>query len=117
MNWKLAAGQVEFWKNKNVIKIQFPAFWETAVKSKNYFYNVVKNSALDFLDKSKKETMSSCSNEFLQEFWHEHCDFCTEKIRTAEERVVYCTADFCWWMCSDCFEEFKQSLNISIIDN
>lgn len=42
---------------------------------------------------------------------HEHCAFCTAKI--AEEGVGeytcgYATEDLYWWVCEECFEDFKE---------
>lgn len=41
--------------------------------------------------------------------FHEHCEFCFEKIENLE--VSYCTKDFYRWLCPTCFEDFAQSFN------
>ena len=115
MNWKLAAGQDSFWKNKKVLKIQFPEFWQISLQSQNAFYQMVQSSAQNFVETFNRG-QEFLTEELLHEFWHEHCDFCTDKITTENNCVVYCTEDFYCWICSECFEEFKEQLNITVIN-
>jgi hypothetical protein len=43
---------------------------------------------------------------------HDHCEFCMRKfsLRGAGDlREGYTTEDFYYWVCSDCFNDFKDS--------
>ena len=115
MNWKLLAGQEAFWKGKKVIKIKFPEFWLISQQTQNEFYQLVQNSAKTFVETFNRG-QEFLAEELLHEFWHEHCDFCTDKITIECDCVVYCTEDYYCWMCSDCFDEFQEQLNLSVIN-
>lgn len=42
-------------------------------------------------------------------FFHEHCEFCFDKIENLEEG--YCTKDFYRWICPTCFNDFKRDFD------
>ena len=52
--------------------------------------------------------------EKIQHFWHEHCDFCWEKALTDNHSTFYCTEDFKYWICEECFEDFKNRFHWSV---
>ena len=67
-DWRLN-GQEEYLSNKTFCKIVFPAFWKTAYKDKNAFFQKIERYA----KKHVEET--NCGHEFLegekiQHFWH-----------------------------------------------
>ena len=53
--------------------------------------------------------------ELIQDFWHAHCDFCTEKILTRDHRTCYCTQDFETWICEKCFNDFHDRFGWKVI--
>lgn len=108
-DWRLK-GTEDYWFNKTLYKIVFPAFWEVSYKNKNAFYKKVEQDAKKFVS-----TMHS-GHEFLegekiQHFWHEHCDFCCEKALTDTLCTFYCTDDMQYWVCEKCFYDFKERFN------
>ena len=46
---------------------------------------------------------------------HEHCSFCFEKL-DSDEQIGYCTEDYYHWICSNCFEDFKEQFGWKIIE-
>ena len=50
-------------------------------------------------------------------YWHEHCVFCWEKAMTNIEGEFYCTKDMYYWICADCFHDFKEKFNSNYIRN
>ena len=41
---------------------------------------------------------------------HDHCEFCNKKIseKSSDENYGYSTIDEYYWVCKDCFEDFKE---------
>ena len=106
-------GQEEYLKDAILYKVVFPAFWEKAYIEKNMFFKKIseyaQNHVAHFPD--KKEYLEG---ERLQLFWHEHCEFCWEKAMTNIECEFYCTKDMRWWVCKDCFEDFKDKFGWTV---
>jgi len=48
------------------------------------------------------------------ELWHEHCEFCMEKIDMNYEEPCYCTDDEYRFVCVQCYEDFKDGFNWSV---
>lgn len=46
--------------------------------------------------------------------WHEHCEFCMEKIDMHNEHECYCTDDKYRFICEECYEDFKENFNWSV---
>lgn len=46
---------------------------------------------------------------------HDHCVFCMEKF-ISEKQIRYCTEDYYYWICENCFEDFKTMFNWKIIN-
>lgn len=41
------------------------------------------------------------------ELWHEHCEFCMEKIDGNYDGICYVTDDKYRFICKKCYEDFK----------
>ena len=56
--------------------------------------------------------------KFSDKWDHEHCEFCWEKFSSAEGDLHsgYCTPDFKHWICTDCFEDFKEEFRWTVAD-
>lgn len=41
---------------------------------------------------------------------HRHCAFCWDKFGKGENLLAagYCTSDKKWWICEQCYEDFKE---------
>ena len=89
-DWRLR-GQEEYLKGLTFQKVRFPDFWQKAY------------------DEQMKRGEEYLEGEKIQHFWHEHCEFCWEKATTDKECVFYCTKDMRYWVCPDCFKDFKNS--------
>ena len=111
-DWRLN-GQEKYLKDAILYKVVFPAFWENAYIEKNMFFQKIseyaQNHVAHFPD--KKEYLEG---EKIQLFWHEHCEFCWEKAMTNIECEFYCTKDMRWWICKDCFEDFKDKFGWTV---
>lgn len=46
---------------------------------------------------------------------HDHCAFCAEKFMS-EKEIGYCTQDYYYWICENCFEDFKDMFNWKVIN-
>lgn len=48
---------------------------------------------------------------------HEHCEFCMIKFGDNEEDLHegYCTLDMYYWICKDCFNDFKEMFHWNIV--
>ncbi len=44
---------------------------------------------------------------------HDHCAFCMKKF-DSESQKGYCTLDYYYWICENCFEYFKVLFNWKI---
>lgn len=52
-----------------------------------------------------------------KENWnHDHCAFCSEKI-DANTTEAYATLDNYHWICIDCFEDFKEMFQWTLNDD
>lgn len=49
---------------------------------------------------------------------HEHCSFCWDKFSDNENSLHtgYCTTDGLYWVCEQCFMDFKEQFNFKIIE-
>ena len=51
------------------------------------------------------------------DFWHEHCEFCGTKItKNYKKRVFYCTTDYYHWICSKCYNDFKEMFGWIVVN-
>ena len=68
----------------------------------------LNNKQLIKIDVSKFK--SKLKNDGL---FHEHCEFCFEKIENLEE--AYCTKNFYHWICPKCYNDFLNQFNMKEI--
>ncbi len=108
-DWRLK-GAKDYWFNKTLYKIVFPAFWEVSYKNKNAFYKKVEQDAKKFV-RTMHRGHEFLEGEKIQHFWHEHCNFCWEKALTDTLCTFYCTDDMQYWVCEKCFYDFKERFN------
>ena len=108
-DWRLN-GQEKYLSNETFYKVTFPQFWETAYRDKNTFYQAIKQNAKEFV-KNMNRGHEFLEGEKIQHFWHEHCVFCSEKALTDKECTFYCTEDMRYWVCEECFNNFKEKFN------
>ena len=45
---------------------------------------------------------------------HEHCSFCWEKFGNNMLQEGYCTEDRYYWVCSQCYDDFKEMFEWTI---
>ncbi len=105
MDWRLR-DYPDFLKDASLIKVVFPDYWDKSVQKSNNFYKMIQLDAETFV-KRFKTGQEYLVDEKIQDFWHTHCIFCTEKITTRKKMVCYCTEDHSEWICMKCFEDFK----------
>ena len=105
-DWRLN-GQEKYLQGATLYKIVFPQFWLKAVTERNSFYELIAERARRFAEQMQ------CGEEYLEgdklrHFFHEHCEFCMEKVTMDNEGEFYCTTDMEHWICSECFNDFKE---------
>ena len=105
-DWRLN-GQEEYLKNAVLYKIVFPDFWKRAYAEKNRFFQHVLRDAETHV-KAFPDSKPYLEGEKIRMFWHEHCDFCWEKVTADSECTFYCTEDLRYWICKECRENFKE---------
>ncbi len=93
-------------------KIKFPSFWKKAYAEKNDFYRLIKSDAENFV-KEYRRGEEFLKGEEVRKFWHEHCEFCFDKITTDDDAVCYCTPDYKEWVCKKCFDDFADRFGFS----
>ena len=108
-DWRLR-GQENYLSNVTLYRVHFPEFWQHAYKPKNLFYQKIVADAHDHV-KMTGNGAEFLEGEKVQEFWHEHCDFCHEKANTHTACEFYCTADLCHWICAECFKDFAEQFH------
>lgn len=56
---------------------------------------------------------------FSEKWDHEHCEFCNDKISEYEGDLHegYCTEDERYWICCECYNDFKKIFNLTAIYN
>ena len=111
-DWRIN-GQEAYLQNATLYKIKFPEFWKAAYKEKNAFYQKVLKCAESYaaLYPDKSEYLEG---EKIQLLWHDHCEFCWEKAMTDTECEFYCTKDMRYWICKECYEDFKDKFNWTV---
>ena len=114
-DWRII-NQEKFFKGFELKEVEFPEFWKQAYCTKNDFYKLIENDAIDFVNKYNRGK-EFLSGEKIQEFWHAHCDFCTEKITTKDSMICYCSADYSIWICKNCFDDFHERFDFKLIKN
>lgn len=108
-DWRLR-GQEDDLLNETLYKIIFPEFWKRAYQDKNRFFRMIEQNAKKHVEATNR-WHEFLEGEEIQHFWHEHCAFCWEKALTDKEATFYCTEDFQWWICEECFLDFKEKFH------
>ena len=108
-DWRLN-GQEEYLSNITLYKVTFPEFWETAYRNKNTFYQKIALYAERFVAETNRG-VEYLDGDKIQHFWHEHCEFCWEKALTDKYCEFYCTEDMHYWICAECFHDFREKFN------
>ena len=108
-DWRLN-GQEEYLSNITLYKVTFPEFWDTAYRNKNTFYQKIARYAERFVAESNHGA-EYLEGDKIQHFWHEHCEFCWEKALTDKNCEFYCTEDMYYWICAECFRDFREKFN------
>ena len=108
-DWRLH-GQEEYLSNITLYKVIFPEFWETAYRNKNIFYQKIARYAEQVVAENDGGA-EYLEGDKIQHFWHEHCEFCWEKALTDKNCEFYCTEDMYYWICAECFRDFKEKFN------
>lgn len=114
-DWRLEGPDVSFLKNETIKTIIFPNYWNEAFATKNDFYQAIKSDGEAFVKKFGRGS-EFLVGERIQDFWHEHCIFCTQKITTRDNRVCYFNAHYSSWICQTCYEDFKHLFNWRVIN-
>ncbi len=113
-DWRLHPGDEQFYSGLSLKKIKFPEFWQTSYREKNAFYDMIVAEAKDYFVRFKQGE-EFLRGEKVQILWHAHCQFCWQKFTTDMDAECYCTPDYRHWICHDCFEEFKDTFNFTIL--
>lgn len=108
-DWRLN-GQEEYLSNITLYKVTFPEFWERAYKEKNEFYRKIARYAQRHVAETGRWA-EYLEGEQVQHFWHAHCEFCWEKALTDKPGTFYCTEDMYYWICEECFRDFKEKFH------
>ena len=108
-DWRLN-GQEEYLSNKTLYKIIFPDFWKTAYENRNVFFRKIEQYARKHIETTNRGH-EFLEGEKIQHFWHEQCEFCWAKALTDKEYSFYCTEDMRYWVCEECFNDFKEKFN------
>lgn len=57
--------------------------------------------------------------KFSETWDHDHCAFCWDKFSECEGdiHIGYCTLDKKYWICEECYNDFKEMFNFKIVQN
>ena len=108
-DWRLR-GQEDHLQDAVLRKVVFPEFWEAAYAQKNEFYQKIHSDAHRYVETHHRGE-EYLEGDKIRHFWHEHCEFCWEKALTDEPGEFYCTRDFSYWICENCFHDFREKFN------
>ncbi len=65
---------------------------------------------------SNKKLIKSKFTPYNENWKHEHCSFCSERI-DENTSVAYCTEDKYHWICKDCFNDFNDMFKWEVKNN
>ncbi len=111
-DWRLM-DPPDFIKKKSFKKVIFPDFWNNAYALKNDFYKLIKCDAENFV-KNYNRGEEYLKDDKIQDFWHEHCIFCTAKIMTRNNMECYCADNYSIWICKECYEDFNVLFDLKL---
>jgi hypothetical protein len=65
----------------------------------------------------KGETLLHKNWVSVQPDWdHDHCKFCGDKVDASTPDKWYCTTDEYYWICENCFNDFKDMFHWKVIE-
>ena len=111
-DWRLN-GQEEYLSNKTLRKVKFPEFWKESYLENNGFYQEVSAQALNHTELFP-DMKDWLEGEKIQHLWHDHCEFCWDKVTTDTECEFYRTEDWHRWICKECFNDFKDKFHWTV---
>ncbi|MBQ7335385.1 MAG: hypothetical protein IJW92_02795 [Clostridia bacterium] len=116
-DWRLN-GQEEYLSNVTLYRIVFPDFWKQACAEENDFYQMIKGGPTTYIrDENGRFIEVEKEPIPIEEaalYWHEHCEFCWDKAMTNIEGEFYCTKDMRFWICAQCFHDFKDQFGWTV---
>lgn len=64
-----------------------------------------------------KELVKSKYTKLSKKWDHDHCAFCWDKFSENEGDLTqgYCTIDRKYWICEECFNDFKEMFSFKVI--
>ena len=68
----------------------------------------------------KGKSLSWKKYSLESDFWkHDHCSFCGARFMNIESSEIlnegYTTKDSCYWICRDCFFDFRDEFEWSVV--
>lgn len=111
-DWRIKDNE-DYLNNLTLYKVKFPDFWEKSYALKNKFYQMIKADGESWVN-SGHGGGEFLDGEKIQHFWHEHCALCWEKALTNKNGIFYCTEDFKYWICEECFNDFQKRFHWNI---
>jgi hypothetical protein len=79
---------------------------------------MIKNNDWRLIDQDEylfEKDLFHIPYHWYQSDWdHDHCEFCNENI-DATTPPAYCTTDYYYWICEECFSDFKDMFNWTVI--
>lgn len=65
----------------------------------------------------KDKTLIHTEDILIMKSDHEHCAFCFDKFGEYPDCLQkgYCTEDLYYWICEECFEDFKEQFNWTVL--
>jgi len=53
----------------------------------------------------------------IDDSWdHDHCKFCMKTLDASTEELAYCSEDYYWWICEECFQEYRDEFEWNLVD-
>lgn len=111
-DWRIH-GQEAYLSGATLYKVTFPDFWKASYGQKNGFYRRVRDYAASYVERTHR-CEELLEGESVGRFWHNHCEFCWEKVHTDKSCVFYCTEDMYYWICEDCFNDFCEPFHWTV---
>ena len=105
-DWRLR-GQEAWLQDESFYRVDFPAFWLRAYAEKNAFYRLIADEARRFVAQMGRG-QEDLEGDKVRHFWHEHCEFCWEKVTCDTDASFYCTGNLRYWICPACYRDFKE---------
>lgn len=105
-DWRLR-WQDEYLSGVTLYRVAFPDFWKRAWREKNAFCQLIERTARHHVETTGRGR-EYLEGEKIQHFFHDHCDFCMKDVATDMDAEFYCTNDFRYWVCPECFRDFRE---------